>query len=514
MFDGVIRAVKRPITRIMNDGRLQISRCLPARISTRVALVAFVGMLLGGGLSTYAAVSLVRSIERQHIEFAELRSLEIARESISLPLWNYDAQSAEAILSAFIDQRAGNIIALRVSNGEGQILYETFAKNLEHAAWETLRRDPYSTLRTGVVKHQTREIGNIEILFSQRRLVEAQSRHNFWFLSMIIASSLGVGLLMVEMTRRWLIGPLLRITRAAEVVRKGNYDTRFPENESWEFDVLNRTFNETLAEVRLRDQQLQRHNQELEALVEKRTSERDQERLHAFQASRLAALGQLSAGVAHEINNPLAIILGHAYSLKRMGNERADARLTRSAERIDKNAHRIAEIVSGLRSLSKDHGIEDAEDFPAEKLVAEVRRFASHRLQSADISFETILDATAPINGNFSKLGQALLNLIDNSIDAVTPLAHRWIRLQISNDTFYHRITITDAGSGIATELQDKIFTPFYTTKPIGQGRGLGLSMVHAIVKQHGGLLSLNKASPHTQFVIEIPRQRANEKAA
>ena len=107
-----------------------------------------------------------------------------------------------------------------------------------------------------------------------------------------------------------------------------------------------------------------------------------------------------------------------------------------------------------------------------------------------------------------TQISQVLVSLINNSLDATRDLPEKWIEIQMEDQNGKIRITVTDSGNGIPEGIANKIMNPFFTTKEIGKGTGLGLSISKGIIENHGGTITLNTASPHTQFIIELPIQQ------
>ncbi len=255
-----------------------------------------------------------------------------------------------------------------------------------------------------------------------------------------------------------------------------------------------------------------------------------QQLLHA---EKMASLGRLVAGVAHELNNPISFVLGNVHALQRyserlreyLGAIHTDAPADeqvklRAKLRIDhlladlpslmegtlEGAQRTADIVQGLKRFSAmDRGerIEVDLNGVIERAIHWVRKGTAP-------SFEVHWSPGPPctVMGNAGQLLQVVMNLVQNAYDAAATLANAapamWITLQCAGDTA--RLHLRDNGPGIAPEHLSRIFDPFFTTKPVGKGTGLGLSISYGIVEQHGGRLSAgNRAEGGAEFVLELP---------
>ena len=240
----------------------------------------------------------------------------------------------------------------------------------------------------------------------------------------------------------------------------------------------------------------------LEQRVEERTRE-------FVRAARLAGLGTMAAGIAHEINNPLASIASCAEGLeRRLSKGTVDAQAQREyLGIIAKEAYRAHEITSRLLDFARtENGVRVS--FGAGELMRELRVLLEHRLRSRQLDLDVQIEPELPqLSGNPSEVKQVLLNLIHNAIDASPQAGHvmvRWSR--VGNDV---RIEVEDQGSGIAADLREKIFDPFFTTKEPGSGTGLGLAIVHRIVTAHSGRVEVQDTGHGALFRVQIPLNSA-----
>ena len=223
---------------------------------------------------------------------------------------------------------------------------------------------------------------------------------------------------------------------------------------------------------------------------------------------RLASLGQLSAGVAHELNTPLANILLISESLARRS---ADAWLSGRAEAIGRQVESAARIVAGLLEFSRHHPPE----VRAVDLVSVVREALdfSRGKQSPDIVVEDRLgDAPVEIQADKTQLVQVFVNLINNACDAME--GRGTLTVLLGAEDGWAWVSFRDTGPGIPDDVLPKIFEPFFTTKSDTKGTGLGLSIVHGIVRAHGGSVGVETKVGHgTTFTIRLPRTQPSAAA-
>ena len=226
-------------------------------------------------------------------------------------------------------------------------------------------------------------------------------------------------------------------------------------------------------------------------------------------AAKLATLGELSAGIAHEINNPLTIIYGKlklVLSLLKSGKESKE-QIFNHIETILKTVDRISSVVRNLKLFSKGENEVIKNDIDIISLIESSFQLFEDRFNSHNIKINFNKgNSKLIIKGNEAQLSQVVLNLISNSIDAVEILNERWISVEVIKvDENQMRIEFTDSGHGISIEHSKKIMQPFFTTKETGKGAGLGLSVTYGIIKAHGGEFYLNRNHHNTQFVVNLP---------
>lgn len=233
-------------------------------------------------------------------------------------------------------------------------------------------------------------------------------------------------------------------------------------------------------------------------------------RAQAVSSAHLSELGMMAGSIAHEINNPLAVIHASASDLLEMaetGNVPMKALRTASF-RIKKTANRISKIVKSLRQIAR-RGIGDPfEQTCVAEIVEEVLDLCRERFRVHSVRLDTsVLDPALRIVCREVQIGQVLLNLLLNAFDAVVDSpGDPWVRLEATSSEQSIAFAVIDSGHGVPPELKPRIMEPFFTTKPVGKGTGLGLSLSKAIVEEHGGELSVCERENHTCFSFLLPR--------
>jgi signal transduction histidine kinase len=281
-----------------------------------------------------------------------------------------------------------------------------------------------------------------------------------------------------------------------------------PIGQEDEFDLLVKSLNSMRKNLIDSYESLKKLSANLEDRVEEGARVIIEQREKLEYSAKMSALGEMAGGVAHEINNPLAIIKLMAEQVQESLKETPldKEHVIATATNIVETSERIAKIVLGLRRLGRDGSNEPFVNHSIEPIVADVLSLCQERFRNHGVTLEVSeVPKSSMIRCNPVQLGQVLLNLINNAYDAIEKLPEKWVRIGFELSTDHLTITITDSGRGIPAHLQEKIMQPFFTTKEIGKGTGLGLSISSGIIKSHGGSLSLDQKNANTHFVIRLP---------
>jgi signal transduction histidine kinase len=251
---------------------------------------------------------------------------------------------------------------------------------------------------------------------------------------------------------------------------------------------------------------LDQSNRLAEALKKSQTKddELQAERQKSIQNSKLAALGELSAGVAHEINNPLAVISVSLQVFQRLPNPTEDFK--NKLAKAQRSVERISKIVNGLKRFSRTGGAFKFEQKSLSAIVQSVLFMVEIKAKHEGVQLRTDAQVLGDILCDEIAIEQVLVNLINNGIDAVAGLAEKWVEVFVSEVGSEVILKVRDSGNGISPEIEAKLFNPFFTTKPVGQGTGLGLSVTRGILDQHQAEISIQRADKNTCFEVRFKK--------
>jgi signal transduction histidine kinase len=298
--------------------------------------------------------------------------------------------------------------------------------------------------------------------------------------------------------QRHLWAPLEAMRLMVLELKRGNLRVRAPHAESVELRPLADALGEMSAEVAEA-----RHR--LEQKVLERTAKLEEAQQQLLRAAKLSALGQLVAGVAHEVNNPLTSILGFSDVL--LSRRDLDPRLRPQVETIRAEALRLKNVVSNLTGFSQQTRPRVSR-FDLRTLLERLADLRAYQLQSGRIRLEIVVPATPlRVEGDADQLLQALFSIVLNAEQAIKAVREQGvIRIEANEEDGRCRVNISDDGIGMDAVTLKRIFEPFFTTRAAGQGTGMGLAVARGIVEQHGGEISAESSPGRgSTFRLTLP---------
>lgn len=248
-------------------------------------------------------------------------------------------------------------------------------------------------------------------------------------------------------------------------------------------------------------------NQSLETIIEARTQELEEQRARSLHATKMASLGEMAGSIAHEINNPLAIILSTISMVRKTyGTAKlTPEKLMELLSNIEVTSLRIEKIVKGLKFFARDGSVDSHRPEQLLKIIEDTLTLCHEKLRIEECKVTVNVPEGLRVTCSSVGISHVLLNLISNSIDALEGKQEKWITISCVQEKERILLRVTDSGEGVPNEIREKIMLPFFTTKPIGKGTGLGLAIVRGIVEQHKGQLTFDEKNLNTSFVITLP---------
>jgi two-component system NtrC family sensor kinase len=283
---------------------------------------------------------------------------------------------------------------------------------------------------------------------------------------------------------------------------------RAPDLGRDEIGTLALTFNKMADDLDDYTRQLKSFNAELKTKVEDRTRELKEAQNQLIQSQKMAAVGELGAGVAHEINNPLAGVLGSAQlALLRMDKE--ENRIRPHLVDIEREALRIKDIVDSLLKLSQDQGTQAMGTVDVNQVVEGAVALLARPIISQRIQVKKDLGRELPkVRGKVADLQQAVMQLLTNAKDAMPDGGTLTVRTEAIDDRLV-KVSVEDTGHGLGEGMKERIFEPFFTTRASKGHKGMGLAIVHRIVDEHGGRITVDSVQGKgTSFKIVFPATR------
>jgi len=222
-------------------------------------------------------------------------------------------------------------------------------------------------------------------------------------------------------------------------------------------------------------------------------------------AAKMAALGQMSAAMAHEINQPLTAMQMQLGSLRLLLDSGRQDDVREGLQRIDGLLQRIAGLTGHLKTFARKSPAGLSERLRLSDVLEQALQLLAPRLRSEQVQLHSEIDSEARVLGDAIRLEQVLLNLLNNALDAMADSTVRQLQIRIERQAEQCLLSIADSGGGIASEALEHVFEPFFTTKPVGAGLGLGLAVSYGIVRELGGSLEAANSEQGAVFILRLP---------
>jgi two-component system, NtrC family, sensor kinase len=484
---------------IKPDHLIRLSRGSPS-LATTLILVLLLPLMLATALTGWYSIT---NLERQ-TEVRMQKDIELVARAIRLPLSHalergYQRTVQQALDSAFSIDR---VYGVYVYDSEGSTVAASGFRQ------GTVDTDKAAQLASrGVRQGEFDRMAGEEVFSYFVPLTDAGGRINGLLqvtrqgsdfddylmelrhhtLMVVLVSGLVLASILL-LGHRWVVGRHLRsIELSLERIGNGDLEHRLPRRGAREFRHLSATINQMLDAIETSQAQLTRLG----------------ERLH--RSEKMAALGQLAAGVAHELGSPLSTVDGKAQRLLRREDLPDSAR--QALHTLRREAARMELIIRQLLDFGRANPLQRSQIRAERPLRAACERLA----QGSPVPVHLELKDHYPlIRVDSVRLDQALSNLLDNALQA----AKQQVRAGIEQDGNWLCYQIDDDGPGVASDIRPHLFEPFFTTKPVGQGTGLGLAVAHAAARDHGGEIEISQTPMGgARFTLKLPMQAEDDHA-
>ncbi len=361
-----------------------------------------------------------------------------------------------------------------------------------------------------------------EMLLEAVKISDEQIKYSYIAVFTVIGVILVFGIILTFFIPRVITKPIFNLFKAAESVAEGDYSYRVDGvKSSGEIDTLVQAFNHMIDNIEISNRELQKKNDEilkllettkrfndvLETEIEEATREIKEKHKALIKTEKLATIGELATGVAHEVRNPLS---GIAIALELMQAETENEEHKQTISEILNEIVRLERIVKGLFQLGHPKSLQLIECEPND-IVERALSLVNMRAKSKGVTIEKQLGCGNQFNVDHEQIEQVLLNLLINGIDATGSFGTVKVETKNCNGTV--EIAVSDTGCGFSENDIDKILQPFYSTKE--RGTGLGLAISNRIVEAHGGKMNISsKKGSGSRFVVEIPNNLNDDSIA
>lgn len=508
-------------------------------------MILFVGAILVVALGIFTYVS-INSQKKQligEVLRGASRISETVKRSTRYDMLKYQSEDVHKIIETIGEQEG--IEKIRVFNKEGEIMFSTDKKEIGsmvdkkaeacyacHSAERPLEKLPIPERnRIYKTKDGHRVLGMINPIYNEKDCytsdchvhpssqkvlgvldigmslaeVDDQIRGNQnKMLAFAVVVFLGISGTIGIFVRRSVSRPVRALVDGTKKIATGNLGYTLKIDSKDEIGELADSFNRMTKDLEEAQKELREWSKVLEKRVEERTFELKKTQEQLVQSEKLASLGKLAAGIAHEINNPLTGVL--TYSSLLLKDEKVDPQMKEDLEVIVNETTRCRRIVKGLLEFARQT---EPSKSPADinKVLEETLSLIQHQAIFHNVKVEKKLREALPkVMVDVDQIKQVFVNIILNAAEAMSQGGTLTIESDLDSEKRFVLISFTDTGCGISEENLSKIFDPFFTTKRSGKGTGLGLSVSYGIIQRHNGFLEVkSQLGKGSTLTIKLP---------
>ncbi len=358
-------------------------------------------------------------------------------------------------------------------------------------------------------------IGVLRVVMSLEKMDTLIEQNQARMISINIVITIILGLAVGVFLWIWVHVPVKNLIKGTREVSTGNLDYTIQATGKDEMGLLGRSFNEMTADIRRAKDEITSWSNQLEHRVKEKTEELEKTQKRNLQIEKMASLGQLSATVAHELNNPMAGILTYSKLIQKkinkgQLNEEEKKSVLKHLKMIATESARSGEIVKNMLLFSRQEAI-DMKPHQLENIINLSLDLISHHLKLHNINLVKDFQQDLPlVDVDENQMKQALLALYVNAVEAMENEDTLTIRTRLKKSGHHVSLFIEDTGKGIPNTIKSQVFEPFFTTKNEVKGVGLGLAAVFAIIHKHNGEITFeSEVDKGTTFEIILPLKKS-----
>ncbi|MBN1223086.1 MAG: cache domain-containing protein [Candidatus Aminicenantes bacterium] len=403
------------------------------------------------------------------------------------------------------DEKGNRAIGTRVSKEVSNAVLVEGRKWIDRAF---VVNDWYITAYEPIKNIQDEIIGILYVGVLERPYIDTTNKVMFTFV-IIAALCVVVLLILLYFSTSRITNPLQKMVVATQKIAKGDLSHTIEVKSQDEIGFLADSFNQMTADLKIANEKLIEWGKTLEKKVEERTDEIKKMQASLMQSEKLASLGKLAAGIAHEINNPLGGIL--IYSSLLLEDVEKENPEYANLEKIVKETTRCKRIVKGLLEFARPKDPEMSETDVNETLDSSLSLLKSQAIFQ-NVEIRKYYSSLPHIIADKSQLQQVFINIILNAVDAMDGNGVLTLKSFPSDRGRFINIAIADTGHGIREEDKSRLFEPFFSTKEVGVGTGLGLSISYSIIHMHRGTIEVeSELGKGATFIVKLPLERESK---